>query len=408
MHCVRKHLLRTAGSCEKIQIVDLGEGGAAARPRSTDRSILITGHKSTEPTGLAGPRGAPCRCNAMGQPAWLVGAVGRYRLWVGMSMGDTQLLLLPLFPRPLHRCWGLPPRSSPFLSLRYPLPPLYLGAAPSPPPAGCGFGTQPWKLALSSNVHWFDVDLAEVLEEKQALLVAAGAQLRPPPVRCDLASSGSQREHAGADADGDANGHGSRGGSSDGGIPLLVGRYSAVVADLLKGSFADTLEQQGWDPAAPTIWLACEHWAALPPARSSGPAVLAAGMLGPARLPTCLPRRISATCQRSCCRAAAAPPCCPPGQRLKQPVYPAHSQGPPGTISAPCFTPCSRATVLPGQPRRRPADEVGDGSLHSHTLRSLGRHHHERRQAAPYLRSDPRAAGVPRLGLQLAACRGLL
>lgn len=44
----------------------------------------------------------------------------------------------------------------------------------TPPHSGCGFGTLPWSLPLSSNVHWFDVDLPAVLQEKQVHLL-------PPP-----------------------------------------------------------------------------------------------------------------------------------------------------------------------------------------------------------------------------------
>jgi len=37
---------------------------------------------------------------------------------------------------------------------------------------GCGYGTLPWSLPLSSNIHWFDVDLPAVLQEKQVLPAA--------------------------------------------------------------------------------------------------------------------------------------------------------------------------------------------------------------------------------------------
>lgn len=68
------------------------------------------------------------------------------------------------------------------------IPPSFPPAT-HPPPAGCGFGTRPWRLPLS-GVHYLDVDLPLVLEEKGALLAAAGAQLAHLPAHCDLEGGG--------------------------------------------------------------------------------------------------------------------------------------------------------------------------------------------------------------------------
>lgn len=110
---------------------------------------------------------------------------------------------------------------------------------------GCGFGTRPWRLPLSSNVAWFDVDLPAVLEEKARLLTAAGAELHPPEAHCDLRGRGA------AQADGN-------GGEAPGvaAHPLRAGSYSLVVCHMLKGDLAEALKAQGWDPEQPTIWVA--------------------------------------------------------------------------------------------------------------------------------------------------------
>lgn len=87
-----------------------------------------------------------------------------------------------------------------------------------------------------------------MLAEKAALLAAAGAAAGVPPVHCDLRPA----------ADGEA--------ASPAGdqewvpprIPLRAGSYSPVVCHMLKGELARALERFGWDPAVPTIWLACE------------------------------------------------------------------------------------------------------------------------------------------------------
>ena len=135
-------------------------------------------------------------------------------------------------------------------------------------PAGCGHDTRPWRLPLSSNIHWFDVDLPNVVAEKVELLQQAGGELHPPPLHCDFAPpSGS----AGGTTDGPADDHaassgeaGPSGAAAEAAVPLRVGRYTPVVSHLLKADFAATLERQGWDPTASTIWLACECLTGLP------------------------------------------------------------------------------------------------------------------------------------------------
>ncbi|KAL4427614.1 hypothetical protein ABPG75_001703 [Micractinium tetrahymenae] len=125
---------------------------------------------------------------------------------------------------------------------------------------GCGFGTRPWRLPFSSNVAWLDVDLPAVLEEKTALLAAAGAEIHPPELHCDL-----RKQPAGAagGGGGGSGGHGAGHGGGHGGAPagaaqhpLRVGSYSPVVCHMLKGNLAEVLQAHGWDPAQPTIWVA--------------------------------------------------------------------------------------------------------------------------------------------------------
>jgi hypothetical protein len=160
---------------------------------------------------------------------------------------------------------------------------------------GCGHGTRPWHLPLSSNVYWFDVDLPNVVAEKVKLLQQAGAQLHPPPVHCDFApasgSAGGATEGPAQDcyaSSGEAHPSSEArpsGATAEEEVPLRVGRYTPVVSHLLKADFAATLERQGWDPAAPTIWLACECCTGLlagicwPGIDCGGPAQLSTSML---------------------------------------------------------------------------------------------------------------------------------
>ena len=86
---------------------------------------------------------------------------------------------------------------------------------------------------------WWDVDLPAVLQEKQGLLEAAGAEVAAPPPHCDLAGPGSAADLPPPPA-----------------VPLRVGRYTLCPCHFLKNDLADALAAQGWDPQAPTIWLA--------------------------------------------------------------------------------------------------------------------------------------------------------
>ncbi len=119
-------------------------------------------------------------------------------------------------------------------------------------PAGCGFGTRPWRLPFSSNVAWFDVDLPSVMEEKARRLAAVGAEMHPPEPHFDL------RQQAGSGDGGGSSSNGGAAAAASTAHPLRVGSYTPVVCHMIKGDLAEALQAKGWDPAQPTIWVACE------------------------------------------------------------------------------------------------------------------------------------------------------
>lgn len=128
---------------------------------------------------------------------------------------------------------------------------------------GCGLGTRPWRLPLSHNVAWFDLDLPSVIEEKLSSLQEAGAQLHPPAVHADLriegtasAENGEAGRKAGPGAGAAAGAGNATGEGRQAAFPLLVGSYTPVVCHMLKGSIQEALTEHGWDPEKPTIWVA--------------------------------------------------------------------------------------------------------------------------------------------------------
>ncbi|CAG9465156.1 unnamed protein product [Pedinophyceae sp. YPF-701] len=120
------------------------------------------------------------------------------------------------------------------------------GWAPLPPPSpagapkqvvnlGAGMDARPWRLALPAGVHWFEVDRGDVLDAKVRTLQAAGAQ--SGPTRTGRA--------AGAAAPAaPATRH-----------PLMCVSWTPVRGDLGESSWTRTLQEAGFDPRAPTVWL---------------------------------------------------------------------------------------------------------------------------------------------------------
>lgn len=96
-----------------------------------------------------------------------------------------------------------------------------------------------------------------MLEEKAALLEAAGAETHPQEPHCDLRGQANGAGGGGGEG-GHASGNGGAAGAAGAAHPLRVGSYEPVVCHMLKGDLAGALQAHGWDPAQPTIWVACE------------------------------------------------------------------------------------------------------------------------------------------------------
>mmetsp|Transcript_12913 Transcript_12913/g.35180 ORF Transcript_12913/g.35180 Transcript_12913/m.35180 type:complete len:389 (-) Transcript_12913:111-1277(-) len=91
---------------------------------------------------------------------------------------------------------------------------------------GAGMDTRAWRLHLPGGVHWWEVDVAEVLEAKRAIMRRAGAS---------FSSAGRLKKGA---------------------HQLQCASYASAPADLqVPGWTSQCLVARGLDPQAPTAWV---------------------------------------------------------------------------------------------------------------------------------------------------------
>ncbi|KAI3429344.1 hypothetical protein D9Q98_005439 [Chlorella vulgaris] len=117
---------------------------------------------------------------------------------------------------------------------------------------GAGMDSRPWRMKLPADLHWFELDQADVVEAKQEVLKslaaevpvggsAAGELEEPlPAMSPKYAESGLERA------------------ISLGSVrfPLRCASWTAVPCDLQDPSWADALLAAGFDPSKPTVWVA--------------------------------------------------------------------------------------------------------------------------------------------------------
>lgn len=131
-------------------------------------------------------------------------------------------------------------------------PYLAATALPGNPPRqvvilGSGMDSRAWRLKLPAGLKWFEVDRQDVLEAKEILLAAAGAEVEPVSPMTRAVSTNSLLEQ--------------KIGSIDhhvGGIlyPMRAQSWSAVIADLGDPSWVNSLVNSGFNPRHPTVWIA--------------------------------------------------------------------------------------------------------------------------------------------------------
>eukprot|EP00884_Botryococcus_braunii_P022273 jgi/Botrbrau1/872/Bobra.0352s0061.1 len=108
---------------------------------------------------------------------------------------------------------------------------------------GAGMDSRAWRLPLPPGTRWFEVDKADVLAAKEALLCSVGALPMPEPGQ-GPPSWMLQRLRR------------KLRGKKLPPVPLRTASWTPVVADLNVEGWVSKLEQTGFDPRQGTVWLA--------------------------------------------------------------------------------------------------------------------------------------------------------
>lgn len=139
---------------------------------------------------------------------------------------------------------------------------------------GAGFDTRPWRLKLPSGVHWYEVDLPDVVAAKRRQLAQLGASFASacangatpaPPAAAGGAAGAAVAEAATGAGAGAAMGGvagGAAGAAAGAGAtavethPLKAASWTALSANLGRPRWSEALRERGLDPAQPVVWVA--------------------------------------------------------------------------------------------------------------------------------------------------------
>lgn len=112
---------------------------------------------------------------------------------------------------------------------------------------GAGMDSRAWRLKLPAGLRWFEIDRQDVLEAKELLLEAAGAEVEPTtPFRRSKSVNALLEAKIGTFDHHEAGVQ----------YPLRAESWAGVAADLEDPSWVKTLADAGFDRSKPTVWIA--------------------------------------------------------------------------------------------------------------------------------------------------------